>query len=173
MNTLELLQIVFYFVLLIACVPLLGTFMAKVFDGERTLLTPVLQPVERVVYRLTGVHVEEEQDWRAYALALLIFNVLGFIVVFVLQLVQSVLPLNPMKLPAVEPLLAFNTATSFMTNTNWQAYGGETTLSYLTQMLGLAVQNFVSAATGIAVVVALTRGLARRTASTIGNFWVD
>ena len=173
MTAFDLWQIVIYFVLLIACVPFLGAYMARVFSGERTLLTPVLQPVERAVYHLTGVHAEQEQDWRAYALALLVFNLLGLIVVFGLQTAQSALPLNPMKLPPVEPLLAFNTATSFMTNTNWQAYGGETTMSYLTQMLGLSVQNFLSAATGIAVVIALTRGLARRTARTIGNFWVD
>ncbi len=173
MSTLELLQIVLYFVLLILCVPLLGGFMAKIFAGKRTLISPLLAPLENIIYRLTGVRAEDEQDWRQYALALMVFNLMGFFVLFAVQVTQAILPLNPMKLPNVEPFLAFNTATSFVTNTNWQAYGGETTLSYLTQMLGLAVQNFVSAATGIAVVIALARGLARRSGATIGNFWVD
>jgi K+-transporting ATPase ATPase A chain len=172
MDTLELIQIILYFALLIGCVPLLGGYMAKVFNGESTLLSPVLRPVENGIYRLTGVQVEE-QNWRQYALALIAFNLLGFVVLLVLQLMQSALPLNPMRLANVEPYLAFNTATSFMTNTNWQAYGGETTMSYLTQMMGLNVQNFVSAATGVAVVIALTRGLARRSGTTIGNFWTD
>lgn len=173
MTALELLQIVVYFALLIVCTPLLGKYMAKVFNGERTLLTPWMHPVERLICRLAGVQADEEQNWRQYSLALLAFNVVGFLVVFILQLVQGLLPLNPAGLGGVEPALAFNTATSFMTNTNWQSYAGEVTLSYLTQMSGLAVQNFVSAATGIAVVVALTRGLVRRSAATIGNFWSD
>lgn len=173
MSSFELLQIVVYFGVLIVCVPLLGDYMAQVFAGERTLFSPVLRPVERTIYRMGGVDADSEQDWRAYALALIMFNLLGFVLLFILQLLQGTLPLNPAGLDGVEPLLAFNTATSFMTNTNWQAYGGETTMSYLTQMLGLNVQNFVSAATGVAVVIALTRGLARRTATTIGNFWVD
>lgn len=173
MSSFELLQIVVYFGVLIACVPLLGGYMAQVFAGERTLFSPVLRPVERTIYRMGGVDADSEQDSRAYALALIMFNLLGFVLLFILQLLQGILPLNPAGLDGVEPLLAFNTATSFMTNTNWQAYGGETTMSYLTQMLGLNVQNFVSAATGVAVVIALTRGLARRTATTIGNFWVD
>lgn len=173
MTSLELLQIVIYFGALIACVPLLGGYMATVFAGERSLLSPILLPVERIIYRIGGVDAGSEQDWRTYALSLMLFNLLGFITLFVLQLIQGVLPLNPARLDGVEPLLAFNTATSFMTNTNWQAYGGETTMSYLTQMLGLNVQSFVSAATGVAVVIALTRGLARRQVSTIGNFWAD
>ena len=173
MSTLELLQIIVYFVLLIACVPLLGGYMAKVLSGERTVLSPVLQPVERGIYRLAGVQAEAEQNWRQYAQALMAFNLFGFVVLFMLQLTQSALPFNPANQPGVDPFLAFNTATSFMTNTNWQAYGGEKTMSYLTQMIGLNVQNFVSAATGITVVIALTRGLARRTAKTIGNFWAD
>lgn len=172
-TTLEILQIGIYLGLLILCVPLLGGYMARVFDGQKTLLTPVIHTVENGVYRLIGVNPEEEHNWRQYTIALLMFNIFGFVLVFGLQLLQSVLPLNPANLPAVNPLLAFNTATSFTTNTNWQAYGGETTMSYLTQMIGLNVQNFVSAATGIAVVIALSRGLARRTAETIGNFWVD
>ncbi|MAS37834.1 MAG: potassium-transporting ATPase subunit KdpA [Anaerolineaceae bacterium] len=173
MSTLELVQIIFYFVALIVCVPLLGGYMAAVFNGERTFLTPVIGPVERGMYRLIGTDPAQEQTWRQYAGSLLMFNLSGFAVLLILQLLQGVLPLNPANLPPVEPFLAFNTATSFVTNTNWQAYGGETTMSYLTQMMGLNVQNFVSAATGIAVVIALTRGLARRTAETIGNFWVD
>ncbi len=173
MMTLELLQIVVYFGLLIVCTPLLGGYMARVFSGERTLITPILRPLENGIYRLAGVNANEEQGWRQYALAMLVFNVAGFLTVFLLQVFQGNLPLNPAGLPNVEPTLAFNTATSFMTNTNWQSYAGETTLGYLTQMVGLAVQNFVSAATGIAVVIALTRGLARKTARTLGNFWSD
>jgi K+-transporting ATPase ATPase A chain len=173
MTPLELLQIIVYFGLLIVLTPLLGGYTARVFMGERTFLSPVLRPVESIIYRLTGVKADEEQDWRGYAVELVTFNIVGFLVVFVLQLGQGALPLNPAELPNVEATLAFNTATSFMTNTNWQSYAGETTMSYATQMLGLAVQNFVSAATGIAVVVALTRGLARRSAQTIGNFWGD
>ena len=173
MSTLELFQVVFYFGLLIVFTPLLGGYMKRVFAGERTFLSPVLEPTERFVYRLGGVRPNEEQPWQQYTLALILFNVFGFLVMFLLQLLQGILPLNPEGLPGVEPFLAFNTATSFMTNTNWQSYAGETTMSQLTQMLGLGVQNFVSAATGIAVVIALTRGLARRSAATIGNFWVD
>jgi K+-transporting ATPase ATPase A chain len=166
-------QIVVYIVLLIVCTQLLGGYMATVFAGERTLLAPVLRPVEGVIYRISGVNPQVEQNWKQYALAMLVFNLLGFVVLFLLQLAQGFLPLNPAGLSNVEPFLAFNTATSFVTNTNWQSYAGETTLSYLTQMVGLNAQNFVSATTGIAIVLALTRGLARRSAQTIGNFWVD
>ncbi len=173
MSTLEIVQVVLYFGLLIAITPLLGGYMKRVFDSERTLLSPVLRPVEGVIYRLSGVRSQEEQRWQQYTLALVVFNVLGFLFLFLLQVLQGVLPLNPEGLGNVEPFLAFNTATSFMTNTNWQSYAGETTLSQLTQMLGLGVQNFLSAATGIAVVLALTRGLARKSAATLGNFWAD
>lgn len=173
MSNLELAQIGLYFLLLLVCTPLLGGYMAKVYSGQRTWLAPVLHPVEKVIYRLTGVKAEEEMRWTTYAAALLAFNILGFLVLFAMQLIQQVLPLNPAGRPAVSWDLAFNTATSFMTNTNWQAYGGEVTLSYFTQMIGLAVQNFVSAATGMAVLIALTRGLTRRSATSIGNFWVD
>ncbi|MCQ3929597.1 MAG: potassium-transporting ATPase subunit KdpA [Chloroflexi bacterium] len=173
MEALEVLQLVLYFSALIACVPLLGSYMAKVFAGERTVLSVVFRPVENGIYRIARVNPTEQQNWKTYTLALLIFNGLGFLVVFLLQLVQGSLPLNPAELPNVDPALAFNTATSFMTNTNWQSYAGETTLSYLTQMAGLAVQNFVSAATGIAVVIALIRGLTLRSGTNIGNFWVD
>ena len=173
MSSLEIAQIVLYLALLIAVTPLLGGYMQRVFDGERTPLSPVLRPVEGIIYRLSGVRPEEEQGWKSYLAALLAFNIFGFLLLFTLLLLQGVLPLNPEGRPGVEPWLAFNAATSFMTNTNWQSYAGETTMSQLTQMLGLGVQNFVSAATGMAVVIALTRGLARRSAATLGNFWAD
>jgi potassium-transporting ATPase potassium-binding subunit len=173
MTTLELIQIVAFFGLLIACTPLLGGYMARVYTGQPTLLARALGPLERGIYRLAGVDAAQSYGWKGYAAALIAFNVLGFLVVFLLQLAQGALPLNPAGLPGVEPALAFNTATSFATNTNWQAYGGETTLSYLTQMAGLGVQNFVSAATGMAVVIALTRGLISRSGRELGNFWVD
>ncbi len=173
MSSLEIVQIVLYLVLLVAITPLLGGYMKQVFDGERNILTPVLRPIERLIYRLSSVRPEVEQNWKEYTLALLAFNVLGFLLLLGMQLLQGILPLNPEGRSGVEPWLAFNAATSFMTNTNWQSYAGETTMSQLTQMLGLGVQNFVSAATGMAVVIALTRGLARRSAATLGNFWAD
>ena len=173
MTTFDWIQILLYFGLLIICTPFLGRHMANVFEGKRTLLSPLLQGVERVVYRLAGVDAVREMRWTAYLFAMLAFNLVGFFFLLLLQLLQGRLPLNPAGLPGVEPWLAFNTATSFMTNTNWQSYSGEITMSYLTQMLGLSVQNFVSAATGLAVVIALTRGLARRTGQTLGNFWAD
>lgn len=173
MRLLDILQIGVYLVVLVGCTPLLGSYMARVYSDQRTWLTPLFQPLETLIYRLAGVNSAEEMRWTTYAWALLAFNLVGFVVLFVMQLAQGVLPLNPANLPAVTWHLAFNTATSFMTNTNWQAYAGEVTLSYFTQMLGLAVQNFVSAATGMAVLVALIRGLARRTILTVGNFWVD
>ena len=173
MTSFEWIQILLYFGLLIVCTPFLGRYMANVFEGKRTLLSPLLQPVERVIYRLAGVDAAREMRWTVYLFAMLAFNLVGFCFLLLLQLLQGRLPLNPAGLPGVEPWLAFNTATSFMTNTNWQSYSGEITMSYLTQMLGLSVQNFVSAATGIAVVIALTRGLARRTGQTLGNFWAD
>jgi K+-transporting ATPase ATPase A chain len=173
MSALEVAQVIAYMGLLIAITPILGGYMKRVYNNERTPLSPVLKPVESLIYRLSGIGLDEEQSWKQYTMALVVFNVLGFLALFLLQRFQSILPLNPEGLPGVEPFLAFTTATSFMTNTNWQSYAGETTMSQLTQMLGLGVQNFLSAATGIAVVIALTRGLARKTASTIGNFWVD
>ncbi|MGI9860213.1 potassium-transporting ATPase subunit KdpA [Moorella naiadis] len=169
----DILQLVLFLVLLLLLAVPLGRYMARVFSGERTFLDPVLNPLEGLVYRLTGVDAGHEMNWREYAAMLLLFNFLGMLALYLLQRVQGWLPLNPQGFSAVPPDLAFNTAASFMTNTNWQAYSGESTMSYLTQMAGLTVQNFLSAATGIAVVVALTRGLARRTATTIGNFWVD
>ncbi|HTL28718.1 MAG TPA: potassium-transporting ATPase subunit KdpA [Tepidisphaeraceae bacterium] len=168
------LQVGLYLVVLVALVKPLGGFMAHVYEGKRLFgLERVLGPIERLIYRLCGVKSEAEMNWKMYAVALLLFNFIGVLAVYALQRLQGVMPLNPQAMGAVPPDLSFNTATSFATNTNWQSYSGEGTLSYLTQMLGLTVQNFVSAATGMAVLVALVRGLARKTASTIGNFWVD
>jgi len=166
-------QILLYFGVLTALAIPLGAFMARVYRGERTFLTPLLDPVERVVYRVAGVRVDDAMDWKRYAIAALIFNVLGAVVVYFLQRLQGILPLNPQGLGAVAPDSAFNTAVSFATNTNWQGYGGEATMSHLTQMLGLAVQNFLSAATGMAVLIALLRAFMRNQSNTIGNFWVD
>ncbi|MEG0244806.1 MAG: potassium-transporting ATPase subunit KdpA, partial [Pseudomonas sp.] len=153
--------------------PWLGRFYFKVMEGQRTWLSPLLGPVEQACYRLAGVNASQEQNWRQYTLALLAFNLVGFLLLFAVLLLQGYLPLNPQHLPGQEWSLAFNTAVSFVTNTNWQAYSGEASVSYLSQMLGLTVQNFVSAATGLAVLVALCRGIARRSTSTLGNFWVD
>jgi len=169
----DVIQLVLYFGLLIIATPILGTYMARLFTGKSTPLTRILAPVENGIYRLGGITPTEEQDWRKYAVAMMVFNIIGFVVVFTLQMLQGGLPLNPANVPSTTPHLAFNTATSFMTNTNWQSYGGETTMSYLTQMLGLAVQNFLSAATGIAVMVALARGLANKSSKILGNFWSD
>ncbi len=173
MNIYSWLQLIFYMVVLLALAKPLGTFMAKVYQGEHTFLDPVLQPLERLIYRSAGVKADDEMGWKTYAVAMILFNMLGLFVVYGLQRLQGMLPLNPQALGAVSPDSSWNTAVSFATNTNWQGYGGETTMSYLTQMLGLAVQNFVSAATGMAVLAAMIRGLARHTAKTIGNFWVD
>ncbi|MBP7607915.1 MAG: potassium-transporting ATPase subunit KdpA [Steroidobacteraceae bacterium] len=168
-----LLQLALYVVVLVALVKPLGAYMAAVFRGERTFLSPLLGPVERLIYRISGVDPAHESDWTRYAFDALLVNLLGFIAVYALQRLQGVLPLNPQGLGAISPDSSFNTAVSFATNTNWQGYVGEATLSYLTQMLGLAVQNFLSAATGIAVLIALIRGFVRREAGQIGNFWVD
>lgn len=151
----------------------LGIYVARVFQRERTFLDPVLAPVERAVYRVGRIDPDEEMEWREYALSLLIFNALGFLVLFTLELAQGILPLNPQRLGAVSPLVAFNAAVSFTTNTNWQAYAGEKTMTYLTQIGGLTVQNFVSAGTGIAVAIALIRGITRKKSAGIGNFWFD
>jgi K+-transporting ATPase ATPase A chain len=167
------LQIALYFVVLTALVVPLGRFMARVFEGERTFLSPLLRPVESALYRAAGVNETREQDWVIYTGAMLLFNAVGFLIVYGLQRLQAVLPLNPADQSAVPSDLSFNTAVSFTTNTNWQNYGGESTLSYLTQMVALTSQNFVSAATGIALAIALVRGFARASARTIGNFWVD
>jgi len=167
------LQLGLFLIVLTALVKPLGAFMANVYEGRRTFLDPALGWLERGIYRVAGVRATDEMDWKRYAVAMLVFNLAGLLVVYGLQRTQHLLPLNPENLPAVAPDLSFNTAVSFATNTNWQSYGGETTLSYFTQMVGLAVQNFVSAAAGMACLVALIRGLARRSAATVGNFWVD
>lgn len=166
-------QCVFYLVVLIGLAKPLGTWMARVYEGERTPLHSVLGPVERLLYRVSAVDPEEGMTWKTYALAMLWFNVFGLLAVYLLQRLQGVLPLNPQGLPGVGADSSFNTATSFATNTNWQGYSGEVTMSYLTQMLGLTVQNFVSAATGMAVMVALIRGFRQRSSRLLGNFWVD
>jgi len=173
MNSNDYLQIALYLLALIILTPLLGGFIARVLQGERHILSKPLGWLERGIYRLAGVDPSEETHWKTYARALLAFNFLGFLTVFLLQMLQQWLPLNPQHLPAVSWDSSFNTAVSFMTNTNWQGYAGETTMSYLTQMLGLTVQNFVSAATAICVLLALVRGFTRKTAQTVGNFWAD
>ena len=162
-----------FFALVLLPAPWLGHFYYKVMEGQRTWLSPLLAPVERGCYRLAGVEPRLEQSWQRYTLALLAFNLAGFVVLFAILMLQGYLPLNPQGLPGQDWSLAFNTAVSFVTNTNWQAYSGEASLSYFSQMVGLTVQNFVSAATGLAVLVALCRGIARRSAATLGNFWVD
>ncbi|MDG4879374.1 potassium-transporting ATPase subunit KdpA [Mesorhizobium sp. WSM4935] len=166
-------QILVYCGILLLLVKPLGLYMHRVFSGDRTLLSPVLVPIERGLYRLAGTSDRQEQHWAVYATGMLLFNLAGFLVLYVLQRLQGALPYNPAGMAAVEPGLAFNTAVSFVTNTNWQNYGGESTMSYLVQMAGLTVQNFVSAATGIAIAIALIRGFARASGKSIGNFWVD
>ncbi|GLK86285.1 potassium-transporting ATPase subunit KdpA [Ancylobacter defluvii] len=166
-------QIAALFLAVLVTVKPLGLYMARVFSGERTMLSPVLAPVEKGFYRLAGIDESREQGWLAYTLAMLAFSVVGFVSLYAILRLQDVLPLNPQGFPAVPPDLAFNTAVSFLTNTNWQNYAGETTMSHLTQMAGLTTHNFVSAATGIALAVAVTRAFARSKATTLGNFWVD
>jgi K+-transporting ATPase ATPase A chain len=168
-----ILQLVIYLGVLFAITKPLGAYMARVFAGERVFLTPVLRPAERAVYRITGVNEAQEMRWTTYTVAMLLFNVCGVVLLYALQRFQNGLPFNPRDLPNVEARSAFNTAVSFVTNTNWQGYAGEVTMSYLSQMAGLTVQNFVSAATGIAIAIALIRGFSRRSAKEIGNFWVD
>ena len=172
-NVPGLIQIIVYLVVLLVLVKPLGAHMARVYDGQSTFLDRILRPVERLTYRVCGIDPAEEQKWTAYAIAMLLFNALAVVVVYGLQRLQQILPLNPQGFAAVSPDSAFNTAVSFATNTNWQGYSGEVTLSYLSQMGGLGVQNFLSAATGMAVLVALIRALRARSASTVGNFWVD
>ncbi|MEN5239552.1 MULTISPECIES: potassium-transporting ATPase subunit KdpA [Pseudomonas] len=173
MHSYDYLLLLAFFAIVLLPAPWLGRFYFKVMEGQRTWLTPVLGPVERGCYRLAGVNAGQEHNWKQYTLALLAFNLAGFGLLFAVLLLQGSLPLNPQHLPGQEWSLAFNTAVSFMTNTNWQSYSGEASVSYLSQMLGLTVQNFVSAATGLAVLVALCRGIARRSTTTLGNFWVD
>ena len=173
MSALGVVQIVLFLGVLIALVKPLGSYMARVYAGERTLLTPLLGPIERGMYRLAGVKPDAEASWKSYAAALLLVNFIGFAIVYLLQRMQAVLPVNPQQFAAVSADSAFNTAVSFASNTNWQGYGGEATMSYLTQMLGLGVQNFLSAASGMAVLVALIRGFVRRQTDAVGNFYVD
>jgi potassium-transporting ATPase potassium-binding subunit len=173
MATASWIQIIVYLVLLLALGKVLGEYMARAYEGRRTILSPLLEPTERLLYRIAGPQADAKMGWRGYAAAVVVFNITGLLVVFVLQRLQGHLPWNPQHVPAVAPDLALNTAASFATNTNWQSYSGEGTLSYLTQMLGLTVQNFLSAATGMAVLMALIRGLTHHTAQEIGNFWRD
>jgi K+-transporting ATPase ATPase A chain len=165
-------QIGLFCLAILVCVKPLGLYMARLFEGERTFLSPVLGPVERGIYRLCGVK-GEEQHWTTYTIAMLAFSVAGFVSLYLMQRLQAVLPFNPQGLAGTSPDLSFNTSISFITNTNWQSYSGESTFGYLVQMLGLTVHNFLSAATGIALALALIRGFARRSARTVGNFWVD
>ena len=164
--------IVFCFVVVLLTKPL-GGYMTKVFTGESNVLSPVLRPIERVFYRVAGIDEKQEQHWLAYAFAVMLFHIAGFVILYAILRLQGVLPFNPAGQAAVEQGLAFNTAASFITNTNWQNYGGESTMSYLTQMLGLTHQNFLSAATGIAIAIAMIRGFSRASARTVGSFWVD
>jgi K+-transporting ATPase ATPase A chain len=166
-------QIAFFLLLILAMTKPLGVFMARVFNREKTFMDPVLRPLERLLYRVTGVDENHEMRWTEYAVSMLLFSAVSMVELYVMQRAQAFLPFNPQKLSGVAPALAFNTAASFTTNTNWQNYSGETTMSYFTQMAGLAYHNFVSAAVGIAIAIAFIRGIARREMETIGNFWVD
>jgi potassium-transporting ATPase potassium-binding subunit len=167
------LQILFFFLIILAITKPLGVFMTRVFKRERTFLDPILRPIERLIYRLTGVNEDREMRWTEYAVAMLLFSIVSMIVLYALQRLQYYLPFNPQKLANINPHSAFNSAASFTTNTNWQSYVPEVTMSYLTQMAGLAYHNFVSAAVGIALAIAFIRGIAQREKDTIGNFWVD
>ncbi len=173
MDAFGIAQILLFFTIVTLLVKPVGAYMTRVFSGERTILSPLLGPVERGIYALAGVNPRQEQHWTTYAVAMLLFNLAGLALLYALQRLQHLLPLNPQGLGAVAPDLAFNTAASFVTNTNWQSYAGESTMAYLTQMAGLTVQNFVSGATGIALSIALVRGFARHTTQTVGNFWAD
>jgi len=169
----DFIQAAFLLIVVLLTVKPLGTYMALIYEGSPAFLNVWLAPVEKGFYRLCGVNSQEGMSWKTYVLAMILFNVLGILVVYALQRLQAVLPLNPMALPAVSPDSSFNTAVSFASNTNWQGYGGESTMSYLTQMIALAVQNFVSAATGMAILVAIIRGFIQKQMNTIGNYWVD
>ncbi len=173
MTPIGLIQIALFVIALIVLAKPLGLYMANVYEGNATLAQRVLGPAERLIYRLLGVNPNQEMNWKTYAIAMLLFSAAGMILLYLLQRLQHLLPLNPQGFGPVTPDSSFNTASSFTTNTNWQGYAGETTMSYLTQMLGMTVQNFVSAATGMAILIALIRGFTRRSAQTIGNFWVD
>src|SRR5207302_2554463 len=167
-------QILLFFGLVLLVTKPLGIFMTRVFNRERTFMDPVLRPIERILYRVTGVDEYHEMRWTEYAISMLLFSLVSMIALYLMERLQGYLPFNPQKLGAVNPsALAFNTAASFTTNTNWQNYSGETTMSYFTQMAGLAYHNFMSAAVGIVLAIAFIRGVARRQMQTIGNFWVD
>jgi potassium-transporting ATPase potassium-binding subunit len=169
----DLIQIILFFLALIALTPLIGRFMAKVYMNERHIMKPVFSWLENLVYRISHINRDEEMDWKQYTFSLLIFNLFGFVFLFLILILQKSLPFNPMHQPGLSWHLALNTAVSFMTNTNWQSYSGESSMGYLAQMLGLTVQNFLSAATGMAVFIALMRGITSRDARNLGNFWVD
>ena len=169
----EIYVIILFLAILLFLAPPLGRYMAAVFQGKRNILTVIAGPLERLIYRFCRIDVNAEMTWKGYGLAFLLFNGAGFITLFLLQIAQGALPLNPQHLPAVRWDTALNTAVSFVTNTNWQAYGGESTMSYLTQMLGMTVQNFVSAAAGMAVLLPLVRAFTSKMKETVGNFWVD
>lgn len=173
MNTMDLLQMAVFVVLVVLLTRPLGSYMARVFSRERTLIDPVLRPIERTVYRICGIDPDSEMRWTTYTITMLFFNLVSFMVLYLVLRTQGVHPFNPQQIKAFDPVLAFNTAVSFVTNTNWQAYAGESTATYFSQMAGLTVQNFLSAATGIALSIALFRGLTRRSTNEIGNFWVD
>src|SRR6202162_6366094 len=173
MTAIGWIQIILYCAIIVALAKPLGGYMTRVFNGERTLLSPVLRPVEAGLYWIGGVDEKREQHWLTYTVAMLLFHVGGFLLIYRLMRLQGVLPFNPTGQSAVAEDLSFNTAISFITNTNWQNYGGESTLSYLVQMLALTHQNYLSAATGIVLAVALIRGFARHSVRTVGNFWVD
>jgi len=169
----DFVQVILFFVLLIGLTPILGRYMANVFSGEKHFMLPVLGKLERSIYKIIGINPEKEYDWKRYTTGLLMLSIVGFVLLFILQIAQTYLPLNPGNQPNVSWHSAFNTAVSFVTNTNWQGYAGETTLSFFVQMVGLTVQNFISAAMGISVLLALIRGLTRKTTDKLGNFWVD
>ena len=173
MSVIGWIQILLFCAIIAAVTPVLGAYLTRVFNGQRTFLSPVLRPLELVLYRAAGIEEKSEQNWLAYTTGMLLFHVGGFAILYALMRMQAVLPFNPAGQSAVAPDLSFNTAVSFITNTNWQNYGGESTMSYLVQMLGLTHQNFLSAATGIVLAIALIRGFARTSAKTVGNFWVD
>ena len=164
--------LLFLLILTITAIPI-GKYMSKVLTGKKTFMTPLIRPIEKFIYRICSIDENQEMTWKRYAYALIIFNIIGLIFLFVLQLIQNFLPLNPAQMSGVRWDTAINTAISFTTNTNWQSYAGETTMSYLTQMLGMTVQNFLSASVGIAALLALIRGFTRQNSETIGNFWVD
>jgi K+-transporting ATPase ATPase A chain len=173
MSVIGWIQILLFCAIIAAVTPVLGAYLTRVFSGQRTFLSPVLRPLELVLYRAAGIEEKSEQNWLAYTTGMLLFHVGGFAILYALMRMQAVLPFNPAGQSAVAPDLSFNAAVSFITNTNWQNYGGESTMSYLVQMLGLTHQNFLSAATGIVLAIALIRGFARTSAKTVGNFWVD